>query len=329
MTRKPDATPSVLDVKPLSLESWMDRLRDPPEQTVFIRNMFPTDRHRLEFMANVRERPEEQVKLLLRHFLVRTGSSPHDREMAAWVASGMKTSGDARPVSMHELRLLNHHISDGRYPAWEGLYWVIDLLPRHPREALSVLDAFFLSCWGWLTDNYLSGLFDAQALIRERYLVGAGPGNAQAHNQAVLASLSPRDFEWLCGVLFNAMGYEVVVTPRSDDNGADVVCSRTSPGSREVVLVQAKKYAPTTKVKKDHVRQVLGAVDDLRANRGVLATTGHVQSGARDFHLTNSRVEVLGAPKLLALLVQHCGADWGARVDRLITVLKNSQSGDG
>jgi len=305
----------------------MELLRDPPEDRLFIRNMFPTDRHRDEFMSTIRERPEQDIRLLLEHFLVRTGSNLYDREMARWVDDRLTREKDANPLSVHEMRLLKHHISDGRYPVWEGLHWVVDLLPTHPRSALSVLDAFFLSSWGWLTDNYLSGLFDAQALIRERYLVEAGPKESAPHNKAVLKSLSPREFEWLCGVLFDKMGYDVTVTPRSDDNGADVVCSRTKPGSREVVLVQAKKFAPTTKVKKDHVRQVLGAVDDLHANRGILATTGHVQRGARDFHLSNSRVEVLDEDKLLTLLAEHCGADWGSRADRLITRLKNSQAG--
>lgn len=71
-----------------------------------------------------------------------------------------------------------------------------------------------------MKDIFLHGLSDSQALIRNYYIVSRDEAINRSEAKAVLASLSWRDLDWLCGVLFDSMGFEV--TPRSNDDGIDV-----------------------------------------------------------------------------------------------------------
>lgn len=307
---------AVRDVSGTSLDEWLALMGDPPEETIFVRNMFPSDRHRDEFLSTLRGREESQVKMVLRHFLISTGSNPLDMINATGLVADLSGHGTWKPPpSEHNRRLLFHHASGGGYPVWEGIGWVLDLLPRQPRKALEVLDAFLTVHFQHLTDNYLSGLFDAMALVRQRYIADPALGPSA---DAAIESLSWRELELLCGVLFAHMGYNVVVTPPSGDKGADVIVTRDSPGKRERVVVQAKKYGPKKPIERDHLLHLIGAIDTHRATRGVLVATGPVRRGAWALQKEDQRVDIINRPRLVTLLSEHCGADWPTRIDRLI-----------
>lgn len=303
---------SIIDVTGTSLDEWLSLLAHPPKGKVFVRNTFPTDRHRDEFLSTLGTRSDAQVRMVLRHFLVCAGSNPMDAIHAAGVIALRL------PATEHNRRLVLHRATGGRYPVWEGIGWVIDLLPGHPRRALDVLDAFFEVHFQHLTDNYLSGLFDSMAIIRQRYIVDP---SRQPAAEASFAALEWRELELLCGVLYEHMGFEVEVTPPSGDRGVDVIATRETLGQRERVVVQAKRYGRKTPVKRDNLVHLLGVVDRHRATRGVLITTGPVQRGARDLQKEDPRVEVIDAHDLASLLAEHCGADWPSRIDRFIRTM--------
>jgi restriction system protein len=138
--------------------SGLSLIRNPPAGKIFVRNMFPTDAHKSEWLQTAHRRSESEVKLLLRHFLVSTGSNRKDALDVQFLLSRIRDGASADDIQEHDRRLLLHHRSEGRYPVWEGLGWVIDLLPHHPRMALSVIDAFFYAYYYQLTDNYVGRL---------------------------------------------------------------------------------------------------------------------------------------------------------------------------
>jgi hypothetical protein len=133
----------ILEVHETSLDEWLALVRKPPMGKIFVRNMFPTDAHRDEWLQTAHLRPDSDVKLLLRHFLVSTGSNLQDDLDAGVLISELDYRKPSDSLSEHDRRLLRYARSQGKYPVWEGLGWILDLLPQHPRMALNVIDAFF------------------------------------------------------------------------------------------------------------------------------------------------------------------------------------------
>jgi restriction system protein len=312
----------ILEVKETSLDEWLELICEPPAGKIFVRNMFPTDAHRNEWFRTAHLRPESDVKLLLRHFLVSTGSNPMDRFDARRLISDLQNGAAVDELEEHDRRLLFYVQSRGKYPVWEGLGWVIDLLPQHPRMALNVIDAFFQAYYDRLTDNYLSGLFDAQAIIRNRYIESSHTAD---HAIRVLLGLNWRELELLCGVAYEHMGFHTIVTPRGDDDGVDVFAANHVLGQTGLVVIQAKKWNDSNPVGKGEVRELLGTIILHSATKGVLVTTGRFEAGALKMAEKDPRIELLGREQILQLLNEHCGADWFVRVDRLITIAKVSE----
>ena len=97
---------------------------------------------------------------------------------------------------------------------WEGITWILDLLPDNPRKAVDALDAYFLAHIHFLPDGRMFGLEDAEAVNRQRYFHKDNP-------REVLFTLRPAEFEYLVAALYSKMGYEVSVTPVTSDGGID------------------------------------------------------------------------------------------------------------
>lgn len=312
----------ILEVNETSLDGWLELLRKPPARKIFVRNMFPTEAHKDEWLKTAHLHTENDVKLLLRHFLVATGSNLMDRIDAQFPISKLRDGASVDELNEHDRRLLLYVRSQGKYPVWEGLGWVIDLLPQHPRMALNVIDAFFHAYYHRLTDNYLSGLFDAQAIIRNRYIESSHTVDRATR---VLLGLDWRELELLCGVAYEHMGFQVIVTPPGDDDGVDVFAANHILGQKGLVVIQAKKWSNSNPVGKGEVRELLGTIDLHRATKGVLVTTGRYEAGALGMAELDPRIELLGREQILQLLNEHCGADWFTRMDRLITSIKVSE----
>lgn len=309
----------VLEVVDTSLEEWLELLCHPPEGKVFVCNMFPSDGHRDEWLRTSHLRTDAEVRLLLRHFLVSTGSNLMDRLHAQHLVSRVRDGVTIDELTEHDRRLLKFVGSKGEFPVWEGLAWVMDLLPQHPRTALSVVDAFFRARWARLTDNYLTGLSDAEAVIRNRYIESP---HTEDRAERALLSLNWRELEWLCGVLYEHMGFDVSVTPRGNDDGVDLFARSKKQGEKTLIVIQAKRWGKPNRVGKKDVRELLGTIDLHRATRGVLVATGRFESGAVEMTEVDPRLELLGCRPLLQMLNEHCGADWFTRVDRLLRSIR-------
>ena len=309
----------ILEVINTSLEEWIELIRHPPKGKIFVRNMFPSDQHRNEWLSTSHLRANDEAHLLLRHFLVSTGSNHLEHCYTEHLLSKIHEGISDYELSEHDRRLILFYKSKGKYPVWEGLGWIIDLLPQHPRKALNVLDAFFDVYWHSLTDNYLMGLFDAQSIIRSRYIE-----NPETKDQAerTLQSLNWRELEWLCGSLYSDMGFDVNVTPRGNDDGVDIVAKTNNIGEKTLIVVQSKKWELTNPVGKKEIRELLGTIDLHRATKGVLVTTGRFESGAIEMAERDPRIELLGRQHLLQLLNEHCGGYWFTRIDKMMTSIK-------
>lgn len=313
----------ILDVNETTLDEWIELLRNPPAGKLFIRNMFPTDSHRDEWLKTAHRRSESEVKLLLRHFLISTGSNRMDSYDARHAISKIQGGVSIDELKEHDRRLILYARSKGKYPVWEGIGWILDLLPKYPRMALNVIDAFFQANYDRLTDNYLSGLFDTQLIIRNRYIESP---HTKDPATKVLLGLDWRELEWLCAVIYEHMGFQVMVTSRGNDDGVDVFAANRTTGYKGLAVIQAKKWNDNNPVGKAEIRELLGTIVLHRATKGILITTGRYESGALEMAEVDPRIELLGQEQIIQLLNEYCGADWYLRVDRLITSMKTAEN---
>jgi restriction system protein len=172
---------------------------------------FPDDEPRDSYMSTVAERTEEEVRTILRNFLggsrtVRTSDQLHlaslkaRHQMAEDNPSGARGSLD---LTEYDRRVIRFFAGVSTTPTWEGLTWVIDLLPHFPQQALDAVHAHVLAHAQVLPDLRIVGLADAADLIRARYIT---QGNATTEVlQQLLLGLSSRDFEFLVARLYRGM----------------------------------------------------------------------------------------------------------------------------
>ena len=99
------------------------------------------------------------------------------------------------------------------------------------------------------------------------------------------------EFEDFLRHLFEKMGYDVVLTPASGDQGADLVISKFG----EKTVVQAKRYAE--KIPNDAVQEITAAIKHYRATYGMVVTSNDFQPSAIELANSNG-IELVNREKL-------------------------------
>ena len=98
-----------------------------------------------------------------------------------------------------------------------------------------------------------------------------------------MRELTPRKFEELVAAILARQGYEVELTPASNDGGFDLyVASKESLGSF-LYVVECKRFTPPNKVGVQLVRALHGVVRKTRANAGILVTSSFFTRGAANY----------------------------------------------
>lgn len=102
-----------------------------------------------------------------------------------------------------------------------------------------------------------------------------------------LYELDPRKFEEIVADLMLDMGYEVELTPRSNDGGKDILASKETEHGRMLCLVETKRYSIDNPVEVGLVRQLYGTLCDFNATSAMLVTTSRFTRGANEFRDRN------------------------------------------
>jgi restriction system protein len=294
----PKTLPSI-SAKTLTLDEWL-AIVETPEYNRKVRVAdyeFPTDQHRDEFLGSIHSRSESTIKNLLRSFLIQGGTLGTDESIRRSLRA--RSYVDVSKL-LDEFEFLRR-LTEPPFLPWDGITWILDLLPHYPAKALNVLDAYYTAHCQFLPDGRIHGLMDAEVIIRQRYL------NIENSRDALL-SLSSEEFEYLVGALYKKLGYKVVVTQRSRDGGVDVEATRSDPGGQAVLLVQCKRYEDVVRVAA--VRELMGVVSRRHANKGVIVATCGFTSPARNEASLTPMIELIDFPALNKLLNQNFGAKW-------------------
>ena len=107
----------------------------------------------------------------------------------------------------------------------------------------------------------------------------------------------PSKFEEYCGHLFTAMGYDVRVTPKTNDGGYDLVLHKY----KEKTIVECKCYAFRHSIGRPLIQKLVGANQTAQADRVVFITTSDYSREAEDY-AKEMNVELIDGEKLLNLI---------------------------
>ncbi len=292
------------------LEEWLQAVLPKGGRGLVQDSSFPTDSLRDEYLQTIESRSSSEVHDLLRLFLFEASTFGADeRNLVDFLRRPDQERAQLAGQEYYQ-RLLR---ANSRRHVHPGIRWVLDLLPNNPRPALAAIDAYLTAHLMVLPDGRINGLDDALGIIRARYI--GRPATSEGKRQTFF-ELSPRDFERLVQRLYQAMGYETILTPPGRDGGRDVIATRIGAGQREQVQIECKLH--TNPVGRPTVLVLLGVVSDQKANKGVLVTSSHFTRGARGLAADNPRLELISGVELVVLLNQYFGPEWPSRLDWIL-----------
>lgn len=102
-------------------------------------------------------------------------------------------------------------------------------------------------------------------------------------NPRLLYELTPRAFEEVVAELLQRLGYQVTLTPASNDGGKDIHAAKKDVLGSFLYLIECKRYVPENRVGVELVRQLHGVVQAEKATAGILVTTSYFTKGAHEF----------------------------------------------
>lgn len=308
-----DSENKVIDVQEMDLDEWLRLVfSGKDKEYLFVDYMFPNESLRKEYLESIQNRKNEEVINLIRKFLIPSGSFNGDMINLGYLLHCHKND---KPLfkklikTEYYKRLLKKALKK-ESTVWEGNTWIIDLLPHNPKLAIDAIQAYFIAHIQLLPDGRFSGLQDAQAIIRSKFIYAK-------HPDSILLSLNPYDFERLISALYKEMGYKTSITKKSGDGGVDVKAEKDNVGEKEKLLIQCKRYEGT--VGQPHIRDLNGAVYDVKSNKGVLVTTSYFSKPAIEFASKNN-IELINGNQLQILLNTHFGTKWPYHLDYIISI---------
>lgn len=304
MARRRRAFDSWEDVQSLSLEEWLGYLNLPERRRprYFPHYQFPSDSHFTAYVSTIGQRTDREIKMLLRNFLIAGGGLGVDGDRFSYY-TGRSDILDLVEDHEYVRRLMNL-----KADTWEGLTWVLDLLPNHPAAAIAAIEAYDQAHFFILPDGRVAGLHDACAVIRAKYLDAVSP-------ETLVDSLTSREFEFLVAALFLEDGFNVTVTKVSRDGGYDLLAEKDRHLSAERVLVECK--CQRARVGVQVARALTGVVDAANATRGVLVTTATFTRPTVQYARDSGRVELIDHAELCRRLNAHFGPHWVRRASEI------------
>jgi restriction system protein len=305
-----------------TLGQWLKELKQ--NKPGIVDYEFPTEALREEYLATIEKRSWDDIKALLRKFLLPSCTLPqNDQNLLYWLVN-WKPIRKSRPrITEFYRRLILYARLHKAYPnvppPWEGVTWILDLLPNNPRAALNVLDSYFSAHCLYLPDGRMIGIYDATRVIRAKCI--ERPRSPEAATQLLLSE-PPSTLEHLVERLYSALGYNTTLTPRQKDGGYDVLAEKTVAGQRALLHVECKRWNQNVGV--PILRSLLGVVSDSKATNGVCATTSDLTATAKAFVERNPRLDYITGPELVEMFNEHFGPSWYNEIDRLVLESRTS-----
>ena len=110
----------------------------------------------------------------------------------------------------------------------------------------------------------------------------------------------PNKFEEYCGHLYTAMGYDVKVTPKTNDGGYDLILHK----NKDKMVVECKCYAQKHSIGRPLIQKLVGANQIAQADRLAFITTSSFSKEAVDY-AQEMNVELIDGENLLILTKKY------------------------
>lgn len=289
-----------------TLDEWLELLLSKNDKEIIPSNHMPSEEMLEEYLFTIHNRTDDEVKNLIRKFLIHSGNFGMDKSNLDIYNFCRKSNNDEHKVIFNDMSKSEYYrrLSEGEY-AWEGITWILDLIPHHPQKAIYAINSYLFSHLSYLPDSAIYGLNDAMALIRAKFIEIKQP-------RALLLNLNPEQFEWLIEELYEKMGYRTELTPYHKDGGVDIIAEKDELGNKEKIFIQCKRYK--NKIGVNAIRELRGVVIDQKVNKGVLICCSDFTRGAIK---EKASLELIGYKELNKLLNAHLGTYWYALLDRI------------
>ncbi|WP_455821855.1 restriction endonuclease [Clostridium butyricum] len=266
-----------------------------------------------EYINNIETKSENEVKELLRCLLFPYSRKIDESNYKACLQLFLDSKDSNMPKSIvdkyepiiksfKEVEMYRR-IENG-HNAWEGLTWILQLLPFKPYIAIMALNNYFDTEIGCMPDDRIIGIQQCIAIIEVKFIY------TNKGTENYILKLKPREFELLIASLYENLKYEVEVTPATRDGGKDIIARINREDGKEVVYVECKLYK-TTELKKETVRAFGYTILKDNINRGVLFCTGYVNEDLKNL---DSRIQIWTLDEIIVLLNAHLGSNWNKRL---------------
>lgn len=128
---------------------------------------------------------------------------------------------------------------------------------------------------------------------------------AVADIQAYIKTLTPYEFQDLCGTLLRAMGYYIPhIAPKGKDGGIDLIAYSDPLGTRPPRIKVQVKHKPETAISVDVIRQLV-AVLNKEGDVGLFITSGRFTSESERYaRESHKHVELIDFARLIELWQQ-------------------------
>ncbi len=305
---------SFIDHKTISLEEWLNyvNVKRDDRNFLILDCQFATDQHRDQYLKTVHDRSDSEIKYLLSLFLIETGHLGYDRNIRDWLFA-LPNEKFNKAISKNSFLERVVFASD-KHPPWITIYWIVDLLPNYPQEAIQVIHAYSQAHIQHLPDTRIFGLSDAVALIRAKYIEHTLPV------KQILLDLTSRDFELLVAYLYTKKGYKVQITPRSHDGGYDVIAEKYSDREQERLHIECKRYDQNVGV--DIARKTLGTLNIENATKAVLVASTYFTKPAKDAAYKSKRLELINLDNFDQEMRKHIDMHWISKIPEYLMKIK-------
>ena len=138
--------------------------------------------------------------------------------------------------------------------------------------------SFYLLKFIWLLSNYSMRLL--HSLIKR--LFKKKPSNPALSTLAEIDKMSGYKFEEFMKHVYEQLGYSVYHTPKSGDQGADLILTSKE---KKRIAVQVKRYSG--KVSNSAVQEVVAAKGFYKCSEGIVVTNSYFTDSARQLAKAN------------------------------------------
>lgn len=138
--------------------------------------------------------------------------------------------------------------------------------------------SFYLLKFIWLLSNYSMRLL--HSLIKR--LFKKKPSNPALSTLAEIDKMSGYKFEEFMKRVYEQLGYSVYHTPKSGDQGADLILTSKE---KKRIAVQVKRYSG--KVSNSAVQEVVAAKGFYKCTEGIVVTNSYFTDSARQLAKAN------------------------------------------